>query len=219
MTSGSWNDLWSDGKSREYWTKPDPTVAQLVPKLKQERVDTVLDIGCGIGRHVVLLAAERFKTYAIDSSLEAAKQCRNWLIQSQLSATVGIGEVQALPYLAESCDFVLCWNVIYHSTRRGMTEALCEIERVLRPEGLLCLTLNSTRNRHCGLGTEVEPDTFDNPDKIDGQHLHHYSDEEDVRALLSTFRIESLDEAEQRYAGKLISDSWHWTAVATRKHR
>ena len=218
MTSGSWNDLWSNSESREYWTDPDPAVVRLIPKLREEGAATVLDIGCGIGRHVVLLAAEGLKTYAMDSSLEATRQCRNWLLQLQLSATVGIAEVHALPYPGEFCDFVLCWNVIYHSTRRGMTEALSEIERVLRPDGLLCLTLNSRRNRNCGLGTEVEPDTFDNPDKIDGQHLHHYSDGQDVRALLSNFRIESLEEVEQEYAGKLIPGSWHWTVLARRKH-
>ena len=219
MTSRSWNDLWADGKSREYWTDPDPTVVRLIPKLKEERIETALDIGCGIGRHVVALATEGFETHAIDSSLEALEQCRTCLKESQLSATVGMAEVKALPYPVELCDFVLCWNVIYHSTRSGMIKALSEIERVLRPGGLLCLTLNSTRNRNCGLGTEVEPDTFNNPDKIDGQHLHHYSDEQDVCTLLSNFRIESLEEAEQEYSGKLIPDSWHWTVVARRRHR
>ena len=219
MTSRSWNELWADGKSREYWTEPDPTVVRLIPRLKEERVETALDIGCGIGRHVVVVASEGLKTHAIDSSLEAAQACRTRICELGLSATFGLAEAHALPYPDEFCDFVLCWNVIYHSTRKGMTKSLSEIERVLRPDGLLCLTLNSTRNRDFGLGIEVEPATFDNPDKIDGKHLHHYSDEQDVRALLSDFRIESLDETEQGYAGKVIPDSWHWTIIARKMRR
>lgn len=217
MTFRSWNDLWADGRSREYWTEPDPTVVQLISRLKQQRVETALDIGCGIGRHVLALAAEGLKTHAMDSSPEATEACRTRLREEGLAATIAIAEVQALPYPGEFCDFVLCWNVIYHSTRKGIVESLSEIARVLRSDGLLCLTLNSTHNRDFGLGTEVEPATFDNPDKIDGQHLHHYSDEEDVRALLSIFRIESLEEMEQGYAGTLMPDSWHWTVVARRR--
>ena len=124
--------------------------------------------------------------------------------------------MQALPYADGFFDFVLSWNVIYHTTRQGMIEVLGEIERVLRADGLLYLTLNSTRNQHCGGGTEVEPYTFDNPDKVDGQHLHHYSDAEDVRDLLARFHIESMQESEQGPTGQVNAGSWHWTILARR---
>jgi hypothetical protein len=78
------------------------------------------------------------------------------------------------------------------------------------------LTLNSTKNKHYGHGTEVEPGTFDNPDKGDGQHLHHYSDEADVRDLLSDWHIERMAELEEALAGRQHPGSWHWMILATK---
>ena len=129
MTSESWNDLWSSCQGRKYWTRPEPAVLRLIPGLKEGNATKVLDLGCGIGRHVILLAEKEFNAYAIDSSWEAVSHCRNWLIQSQLSATVGIAEVQALPFSGGFFDCVLSWNVVYHSTRKGMTEALTRISQ------------------------------------------------------------------------------------------
>ncbi len=104
--------------------------------------------------------------------------------------------------------------MIYHSDRAQMVETLNEIRRVLRPGGLFYATLNSTRNNHFGEGTEIEPCTFSNPKKADGEHLHHYSDENDVRNLLSSWTIESLKEFEVSLSGGLFPDSWHWSILA-----
>ena len=212
-----WDQLWHDDKNRKAWIEPEEGFLDLLPTLKGERVLRTLDLGCGIGRHVIVLAAEGFETYGIDSSAAAIEYCRSWMNTAALCATVRHGNMQAIPYPDRFFDFVLCWNVIYHATRRGMTGILAEIERVLRVDGLLYLTLNSTRNKHCGSGNEVEPDTFIDSDKADGQHLHHYSDEVDVRNLLSRFHIESIKEAEQGPPDSVIAGSWHWTILARKR--
>ena len=214
MKAQTWDDLWRDDKSWELWIKPEKGLLALMPTLKGERVRRALDLGCGLGRHVIVLAAEGFETYAIDSSESAIEHCRTWLKTEELRANVQYGDMKVLPYPDGFFDFVLSWNVIYHTTRRGMIEILAEIERVLRVDGLLYLTLNSTHNTHCGVGRKVEPNTFDNPDKTDGQHLHHYSDAADVRDLLSRFHIESMVESEQGPPGRVIAGSWHWTILA-----
>ena len=38
--------------------------------------------------------------------------------------------------------------------------------------------------------------TFDNPEKEEGEHLHHFSDEKDVGSLLSGWEIERMEDAE-----------------------
>ncbi len=214
MKAETWDDLWRDDKCRKHWIKPEEDFLALIPTLKGERVLRTLDLGCGIGRHVIVLATEGFETYAIDSSVAAIEYCQTWMNTAELRTTVQHGNMQALPYPDGFFDFVLSWNVIYHTTRQGMTEILSEIERVLRVDGLLFLTLNSTRNIHCGGGKEVEPNTFTNSDKADGRHLHHYSDEADVRDLLTRFHIESIEESEQGPPDCVIAGSWHWTILA-----
>ena len=214
MKAEAWDDLWRDNKSREHWTKPEVAFLDLIPALKGECICKTLDLGCGIGRHVNLLVAEGFETYAIDSSKTAIEYCRSLLNTAKLRATVRVGDIQILPYPDGFFDFVLSWNVIYHTTRQGMINTLAEIERVLRVDGLLYLTLNSTRNTNCGKGKEVEPNTYDNPDKVDGQHLHHYSDKTDVLDLFRRFRIKSMEEYEQGPPDGVIPGTWHWNILA-----
>jgi SAM-dependent methyltransferase len=214
MKSHLWNDLWTSGQSETKWLRPEPFLRQLIPNLRRDGVKRVLDLGCGIGRHAVFLGKNGFKVSAIDSSWRAVRFSREWLDRSDCRAEVCLSDVTYLPFPRDYFDFVLSWNVVYHSSRKGIANALKEIERVLRPDGYLLLTLNSTRNSDCGFGIEVEPNTFDNPKKIDGKHLHHYSDKKDVRSLLERFRIKLLKESEQGPEDAPIPGSFHWTILA-----
>lgn len=214
MTSRSWDDLWQDKERLLRWSKPDSDVKGLIPRLKGENITRVLDLGFGLGRHVILLAKEGFDTYGIEGSKSGVDHCRRWLAAESLQASVSQGDISTIPYADDFFDFALSWNVIYHATFDKMRAALMEIQRVTCGNGLLYLTLNSTRNKHYGRGTEVEPGTFRNPEKLDGEHLHHYSDEEEVRRLLKDWQIISLKEEEETLSGNRFPDSWHWMILA-----
>ncbi|MDP6439645.1 MAG: class I SAM-dependent methyltransferase [Candidatus Brocadiia bacterium] len=214
MKRKTWDALWRGREKQRVWSSPDGEIAALVPRLKEEGVRRALDIGCGLGRHVVLMAASGFETYALDSSEYAVEHCRARLDGEGLHASVVHSDMGALPYPDEFFGFVLCWDVIYHARRQRMVEVLAEVKRILRKDGLLYLTLNSTRNEHYGGGTEVEPNTFDDPGKEDGCHLHHYSDESDVGDLLAGWRAESVKESEQALDGEVAPGSWHWMILA-----
>ncbi len=45
--------------------------------------------------------------------------------------------MSALPFTEDSFDWVFCCEVLHHNNRQGMTDALREIHRVLRPGGSL----------------------------------------------------------------------------------
>jgi len=214
MVSKSWDNLWRDKKSLLLWSKPDHDVAGLIPKLKHENVTKVLDLGFGLGRHLVLLAREGFDAYGIEASEAGVDHCRKWLEAEGLQASISQGDMSVIPYPDGLFDFVLSWNVIYHATFAEMKTALKEIWRVTHNGGLLYLTLNSTRNNYYGKGAEIEPNTFNNPEKADGEHLHHYSDEKEVRELLKDWRIISIKEDEETLSGKYFPDSWHWMIFA-----
>lgn len=218
MKHRNWDDLWDDAKKRAQWTEPDPDFLTVIPKLKEENVRKVLDLGCGVGRHTVRLASEGFETHAADSSPSALKYCKFKIVEHNLNANLVCADMHYLPFLDESFDAIVSWNVIYHTTRACMCGILSEIIRVLRPRGLIPATLNSTRNKNCGVGKEVEPYTFDNPEKEDGMNLHHYSDKKDALDLLSQLKVEFLQESEQRSIdGFVFPDSWHWIVLARKR--
>ena len=214
MRAENWETLWQGKETQLRWSEPDERIIALMPSLKAERIHRVLDLGCGIGRHVIHMAKSGFETYGLDSSEHGLAHCRKWLAAEGLRANLSLGDIAELPYDSDLFDFVISWNVIYHATRTTMVEVLPEISRVMQSKALLYLTLNSTKNKHYGAGTEVEPGTFDNPEKGDGQHLHHYSDKKDVRDLLSSWDIEEMSESEETLSGKLYPGSWHWMILA-----
>ena len=218
MKSRTWEAAWRERHSRELWSVPDTEVVALLKTLRSEDVERVLDLGFGLGRHVILFAREGFDTYGIEPTQSGFAHCKEWLEAEGLHAHIRIGEMTELPYEDDFFDFVLSWNVIYHGTFLQLKRALEEIHRVTRRDGLVYLTLNSTRNKHYGHGTEIEPNTFLNPMKADGDLPHHYSDEKEVTALFEDWDVVHMKEQEESFAGMLDLDSYHWMILA-RKSR
>lgn len=91
----------------------------------------VLDDGCGIGAYLDRLADRAEQAHGLEFEAERARQARERVSNVVQSA----GE--ALPYPAESFDFVLSHEVLEHvEDDRG---AAREIVRVLRPGGRVAL--------------------------------------------------------------------------------
>ena len=147
MPPQTWDELWKGKEALLYWSQPDESVVALVPELKRRRVSRALDVGFGLGRHVVLLAKEGFDVHGIEPSQTGVEHCRAWLDSEDVNATVCIGDMFAVPYCDEVFDYLISWYVIYHGTLAQMTAALAELRRVTHAGGILHLVLNSTRNR------------------------------------------------------------------------
>ena len=214
MKAKTWENLWHGEEKRRLWSEPDPEMETLISRLKQENIHKTLDFGCGIGRHLFLMMKAGFHAHGMDSSPSAIAHSLNRLKEENLQANVCIGDMHDIPYADDSFDFIVSWNVIYHTNRKRLEKILGEIKRILRMDGLLYLTLIGSKNEQCGKGTEVEPCTFDNPQKMDGNYLHHYSDEADVRNLLIEWEIETMKEREEILAGKRFPNTWHWHILA-----
>src|SRR5438477_7596117 len=64
----AWDERWATPEGRADWLAPHPAVAALVPVLKARGAQHVLDLGCGVGRHALLLAEHGFAVEAIDGA-------------------------------------------------------------------------------------------------------------------------------------------------------
>jgi SAM-dependent methyltransferase len=97
----------------------------------------VLEIGCGTGVHVRLLAAAGARVAAVDLTPTAVELTRRRLELAGLDADVREADAEALPFADGSFDFVWSWGVIHHSEHTDSVVA--EIARVLRPGGRVAL--------------------------------------------------------------------------------
>jgi cyclopropane fatty-acyl-phospholipid synthase-like methyltransferase len=222
-----WESIWRAQGARWELQEPQPEVVALVDRLKAEGKRRVHDLGCGLGRHLLLLAAEGFETSGSDISPQAVTTCHRRLAEAGLSATVTRSPMTAIPEEDGSLDCLVAWHVAYHSTVDEIERTLQGVHDKLKPGGYFFATFistgHSTYELSCqeaeqGLSQRLEDGTFIRPHDTIGDKalVHHYTTEQELRnRLLAAFEILSLEERRrdsvddgERYC------SAHWVALA-----
>jgi tellurite methyltransferase len=99
----------------------------LLPELKTRGASSAL--GCGVGRHALLLAEHGLAVEAIDGSAAGLAVLRETARARGISLGVRQGTADALPFDDGSFDFVLSWNVIHHGSLGDVGRRLAEIWR------------------------------------------------------------------------------------------
>ena len=156
----------------------------------------MLDVGCGIGRHVVYLGERGFKMAGVDASPTGIQQTQAVCDERQLAFEGQVSPMTSLPYPDATFDAVVSTSTLGHNRVAEIQQSIHEIHRVLKPNGLFLAdfphrdTLSYQRAQQQtteGRLTEVEPNTFvdqsPEPDPLDDAFLpHHYADETEIRA-------------------------------------
>ena len=131
------------------------------------RADRILDVGCGAGTNLELLA-ERYpdsSRHGVDIELEPLRFCR-----SDRPVPVYQADVAHLPFQASTFDLVAALDTLEHF--EDDQAALLELFRVCRPEGTLILTVPAF------------PFLWGNIDEI-GHHYRRYTRGELLRKVAS----------------------------------
>lgn len=116
---------------------------------KLEAGDTVLDLGCGEGRHVISSYAhgEQINSFGVDLALDDLKITQEKFApfaEDGSNKHFGLASANALqlPFANNSFDKIICSEVIEHIP--DYHGALAEIQRVLKPGGTLALSVPRT---------------------------------------------------------------------------
>ncbi|MEO1551915.1 MAG: class I SAM-dependent methyltransferase [Pseudomonadota bacterium] len=198
-----WNDQWASLEAGSKWLMPEADVQSWAAGLKRKA--RILDLGAGVGRHALWLAAQGFEVTALDAAPEGLAE-----IDKAGGVATSLGRMDALPFEDGSFDHVLSWNVIYHGDEDVLLRTIAEIRRVLVPGGHFMGTMLSARrltHEHAKYpGREIGRNAwvFDAPgtDKI---HPHYFCSAADLLALFSGFECLKLEDREHEKPG-----SWHW---------
>ena len=207
----TWDELYAAGY---VFGEPLAWIRESLQPLLAAGTGSVLDVGCGTGRHLVWLEQHGFAAWGTEISPHGLRQSREALQLLEAPVRLALADMRSLPFGAATFDAIVSTQVLYHATRAGMQTALAEIERVLRPGGLFVGSFLSTRTWKYGEGERLERDTFVQPRGPEAGVPHHYCDEDEVRSLLSNFKLLALHLDEYRdEAGQLQS---HWEVRAQR---
>lgn len=75
---------------------------------------SILDVGCGTGRHVVFFAEQGFTVSGIDHSKNAIKTAEEWLKAKNLSANVSVSTIDNIQFNDNSFNVVISMGVFDH---------------------------------------------------------------------------------------------------------
>lgn len=140
-------DRGSFGDVARVWSKEDIAAGQemyrghMLPIVKMavpQKVECLLDIGCGIGNYSVFLKDFASRVVAVDlipSRIERARE-----LHSFPNVEYHVADVRSMQFLTDSSvDVVHMMAVLLHLREPMKIEAIREIKRVLRPGGKIIL--------------------------------------------------------------------------------
>ncbi len=187
QSSESWDDIFA--RRGKVFNEPHEGLTKFVQFLKDIRADTVLDLGCGTGRHVVYLAKCAFSVFGLDNSPKGLKITQQWLGEEGLDADLRLQSMtEKLPYQDSFFDAILCTQVIHHADIAMIKRIVKEVSRVLKKGGLLFITVPSTRNQGT-IFEQIEPNTFIPLDGPEKGVPHHYFTPQELREVFDGFEI------------------------------
>jgi len=101
----------------------------------------ILDVGCGNGRLMELFKNNTIEYYGVDLSDEliaiAKKECQKYNL---IKANFQVANMLDLPFADNIFDLVFCVSALHHiPSAVGRWQAVQEMQRVLKPGGLLAM--------------------------------------------------------------------------------
>ena len=212
IKSKGWNWKIVDDDPNCVWKNPSIESYYLLNRWSSLKLKNFLDLGCGLGRHSVLFAANDFNVSCFDISEEAIKRTKDWCLKEGLKCDYKVGDMLKLPYDDEAFDSILCRNVISHT--EGMKEIIKELKRVLKPNGECYITLGSKDT--WGFKQESWPlkDPNTRLKMEEGPEYmtpHFYADYELCKDLFKDFKIITIYQTIEYYeSNNKLFDSYHY---------
>ncbi len=162
-----------DEETADFWDSfPESFIDAFAEEVKTGRV---LNIGSGPGRDGLLLQEKGIDVLCLDASSAMIELSKKRGLPSV------IGDFMDLPFENESFDGVWAYTSLLHIPKAESSRALAEIQRVLKPGGLL------------GLGLiEGEEEAYKESSGVKLPRLFAYYTREEVEALLGAHGFDSF---------------------------
>lgn len=141
-----YNKIYQKKTSEMMQIYPDEMVVRIVKnRFIKEGIKNVLDAGCGEGRNALMMANEGLKVTCLDTSKAALQLVRK---QAKIFNLTKLNYHQAsitkMPFKNNQFDAIICWRLIYYLNLKEAYLAMSEFKRVVRPGGLVYLSLPDT---------------------------------------------------------------------------
>lgn len=181
--------------------EPAPRVIQFAQKLKVWGARSVLDLGCGSGRHIVHLRKTGFQAMGLDNAPTALKLTREWLQEEHLEAGLVLADMRRpLPFRDDTFDALLSTQVIHHALLEDVIATANEIQRVVCRGGYILISVPARKeiamDGHDS--DEIEPNTFVPASGSEKGLPHHLFTPGEFREIFPQFDVLDLSVIDDR---------------------
>jgi SAM-dependent methyltransferase len=139
-----WGALW--GARPDDWARSEeqqvPTYEEALRRVPVEPGHRVLDVGCGVGVFLRLVADRGAEAFGIDASEALVGAARERVPE----ADVRVGDMEALPYEDDTFDLVTGFNSFFFAN--DFVTALREARRVAKPAGTVVIQVWGAHERN-----------------------------------------------------------------------
>lgn len=198
----------------KFFLKPDKSISEVVRLFKRRKVERILDLGSGSGRHVVYLAKKGFDVYGLDPSKTGIAITKRWLKKEHLDANLNCAiPDKRLPYKNAFFDAVITTYALHHNYPKRIKGAIKEIERVLKSDGVLFFIVPGWKLDAKDRKTErwkmkkIAPGTYIPLTGKEKGLVHFFFNKKTIRSFFHNFNIEKLSYVKT-----------HYYVTATKKH-
>lgn len=198
---------------------PDPRLAAQLGQLEARR-RSALDLGCGCGRHLLLLTELGWRATGVDWSQEALHVARRRLEGAGLVAELLRCDFRRTPLPTAEFSLIVAINALHHGRLADMRRAVLELKRLLRPGGTGIVSVPGRRNAPpLSAGYWTEDGTVVLGEGSEAGIPHHFSSPYELEQIFAQFRSFSLDTVVEPLPAGLSPlhrdhvNEWHWVTV------
>lgn len=181
-----WDKIYRNQGEVQHDVLPTTIIASEI--FAKHQCKTVMDLGCGTGRHTMFLANKGFHVYATDISETGLEITKTKALKSGMNnIEFKQHDMRDIPFEDDFFDGILCVWTTGHGTLNDTQRNVNEMHRVLKSDGIIVIDYISTEDDHYGKGEKIEKDTFLNNMEGEENIPHHYSSREEIEQLYKEF--------------------------------
>lgn len=186
-----WDEIFT--KRGKVFLEPHSDMERLAQLFEKNKVYTILDLGCGTGRHLIFFAKKNFDIYGLDGSPRGIKIAEEWLSEERIRVETECCKIEeSFPYVDNFFDAIISINVIHHNLMENIIKTVREIERVLRKGGYIFITFpylkENSKNGNWNL-KKVEKGTYIPRKGREKGVLHHFFSLEEIQEVFRRFDL------------------------------
>ncbi len=208
---GYWNDMYS--KENAFGTGPTKLAIYAEKIMNENKVRTVLELGCGQGRDSLFFAEKGYQVTAIDFSKNAVNYVKKIIEQNEIeNIDVKLQDIVQLD-LDHKFDCIYSNLALQFFNQNQLSDIFKKVSRMLHEDQVFIFSTKKPGDKYHNVGRKINEKAFMTNDIV-----RYFFDKGEIEEMLKPFfEIETLEEEDHTNADG--SKSVWWYSVVRNNNR